>query len=96
MINFYFGIQQAHHKPDIFGVPASLLIESVKVLPQVILHWRERTDIAKANNREPHKVRHSIRWRDDYSSKASVDLLRGKVERAFVEPLHFFDSGREK
>ncbi len=95
---FRYEIQQAHLKPDIYGIPTLDFHESVVYLPQVVIHWKERSDIANANNRAPIKAQCSIRYKGAYESRADLVALKTKIKGIFTtgQSLHHWTKGKNK
>jgi hypothetical protein len=96
MMTFRYVIQQVHLRPAIFGLPITTFQESVKYLPQIIIHYRERADIARANSRYPLRAKYSVRYRGDVSSKADLTTLGNRIKLLFDTPTHHFTKGRYK
>jgi len=95
MINYYFNIQESHLKPNIYGIPVDNYHEQVRFLPQITVHWRERKDIATANNRQPIRARLSIRYKGSVDSEVEVKALANKVKRIFTSgATHHWTRGR--
>lgn len=95
MINFYFNIQESHLKPNIYGIPVDNYHEQVRFLPQITIHWRERKDIARANNRQPVRARLSVRYKGSVDSESEVRALATKIKRIFASPTqHHWTKGR--
>jgi hypothetical protein len=96
MLTFRYTIQQVHNRPPIFGLPITTFQQSVKYLPQVIVHYRERADIARAAGRYPLRARCAVRFRGDVNSKIDITSLGTRIEQIFDTPTHHFDKGRFK
>ncbi len=92
---FYNVILEAHDKPAIYGIPVHTYKENVTILPQIQCHFKERDDIAKANNRPPLHSQVSIRFKGDVSSKAEVEALGRKIKSIFDNPRAHYTKGRE-
>ncbi|ANV89229.1 hypothetical protein [Picosynechococcus sp. PCC 8807] len=96
ILTFRYVVQQVHLKPAVFGLPVTTFQEQVRYLPQIIIHYRERADIARANNRYPLRARYAVRYRGDVTSAADLALLENRIFQIFDTPTHYFDKGRFK
>jgi hypothetical protein len=98
MLTFRYECQQIHLKPEIYGIPTLDFHESVVYLPQIVIHWRERTDVATANNRQPIKAQCSVRYRGTYESKSDLLALKRKIVSIFTNGSseHHWTKGRNK
>lgn len=96
MLTFRYVIQQVHLRPAVFGLPVTTFQENVRYLPQIIIHYRERSDIARANNRYPLRARYAVRYRGDVSDAADLSRLETRIKQIFDTPTHHFDKGRYK
>lgn len=91
---FYYVVLEIHTKPDIYGVPITQFKENYSYYPQVMCWWKERDDIAKANNRRPITAYCAIRYTGDLSSKADITALANKIKTTFDNPQHHWTKGR--
>lgn len=96
ILTFRYVVQQVHLRPAVFGLPVTTFQENVRYLPQILIHYRERNDIARANNRYPLRARYAVRFRGDITSAADLKLLETKIKQIFDTPTHHFDKGRYK
>jgi hypothetical protein len=93
---FYNVVLEAHDKPAIYGMPITFFKENFTTLPQIQCFWKERDDIAKANNRRPIYAQCSLRYNGDISSKSDITSLGNKIKSIFGTPQHHFTKGRIK
>jgi hypothetical protein len=95
LIVYFFEIQGFLKEP-LYTMPSRELHISNTIYPQVIICFRESTERAKAQDRNPLTATHAIRTQHDFSSKADVQRLAQKIKSIFATPVFNFDKGKLK
>jgi hypothetical protein len=81
---------------EFYGIPITTFHESVVFLPQVVLHFRETPEDAKAANRYPLRGQVGFRLLDKNPSKAEAVALGQRIKNLFATPKFRYKKGRVK
>jgi len=79
----------------IYGIPSTEFEIYNTYYPQVKLHFKEDKYEAANNIRRPARSEVSFRWRQEDYSTVNINQLTNKIVADFVNPVFFYNKGRE-
>jgi hypothetical protein len=81
---------------EFYGTPITTFHQSVEFLPQIVMHFREKTAEAATNHRYPLRAQVGFRVMDENLTKAEALVKAKRIKDLFAVPIFRFRMGHVK